>query len=283
LGGHSYEIAKRLGAPGHLIGLDKDPAALAIARERLTAGSSTALNDSKGESLSSARNDKELGDWPEVTLLQCSFAEVGKRFSSAFADGLLADIGVSSLQLDDAARGFSFQADGPLDMRMDPRSERTAEQVVNHLDERQLADVIYEFGEERRSRRIARAIVRSRPIRSTAHLADVISAAARSMKPERIHPATRTFQALRIFVNRELDDLRALVNAAPRVLKPGGRVVVISFHSLEDRIVKDAFREGANKDKHFRVLTKKPVTATELESDRNPRARSAKLRAAEKV
>jgi 16S rRNA (cytosine1402-N4)-methyltransferase len=289
LGGHSYEIAKRLGAPGHLIGLDKDPAALAIARERLTAGSSTAPNDSKSESLSSTRNDSELRDWPQVTLLQCSFAEVGKRFSSGFADGLLADIGVSSLQLDDAARGFSFQADGPLDMRMDPRSERTAEQVVNHLDERQLADVIYEFGEERRSRRIARAICRSRPIRSTAHLADVISAAARPMNrgqdkyDRRIHPATLTFQALRIFVNRELDDLKALLESAPRILKPGGRVVVISFHSLEDRMVKDAFREGAIKNKHFRVLTKKPVTATELESDRNPRARSAKLRAAERI
>ncbi|MGA7361159.1 MAG: 16S rRNA (cytosine(1402)-N(4))-methyltransferase RsmH, partial [Candidatus Sulfotelmatobacter sp.] len=158
-------------------------------------------------------------------------------------------------------------------------------QVVNHLDERELADVIYEFGEERRSRRIARAIVRSRPIRSTAHLADVISAAARPMNSEqrRIHPATRTFQALRIFVNRELDDLRALLEAAPRVLKPGGRVVVISFHSLEDRIVKDAFREAQIKYKYFRVLTKKPVTASEEEHDRNPRARSAKLRAAEKV
>jgi 16S rRNA (cytosine1402-N4)-methyltransferase len=269
LGGHSYEIAKRLGAPGHLIGLDKDPAALAIARERLTGSAGVS----------------PAADWPEITLMQCSFAEVGKRFSSKLADGILADIGVSSLQLDDAARGFSFQADGPLDMRMDPRGERTAEQVVNHLDERQLADVIYEFGEERRSRRIARAICRSRPIRSTAHLADVISAAARPMNQaeRRIHPATRTFQALRIFVNRELEDLQALLAAAPRILKPGGRVVVISFHSLEDRIVKDAFREGANKDKHFRVLTKKPVTATELESDRNPRARSAKLRAAEKV
>jgi 16S rRNA (cytosine1402-N4)-methyltransferase len=167
---------------------------------------------------------------------------------------------------------------------MDPRSERTAEQVVNHLDERELADVIYEFGEERRSRRIARAIVRSRPIRSTAHLADVISAAARPMNSEqrRIHPATRTFQALRIFVNRELDDLQALLKAPPRVLKPGGRVVIISFHSLEDRIVKDAFRDGI-KNKYFRVLTKKPITATKEESDRNPRARSAKLRAAEKV
>jgi 16S rRNA (cytosine1402-N4)-methyltransferase len=272
LGGHSYEIAKRLGAPGHLIGLDKDPAALGIARERLMGSAGV----------------PPAADWPQITLMQCSFAEVGKRFESKFADGILADIGVSSLQLDDAARGFSFQADGPLDMRMDPQSERTAEQVVNHLDERQLADVIYEFGEERRSRRIARAICRSRPIRSTAHLADVISAAARPMNrghdkhDRRIHPATLTFQALRIFVNRELDDLQALLQAAPRILKPGGRVVVISFHSLEDRIVKDAFREGS-KEGYFSVLTKKPVTATELESDRNPRARSAKLRAAERV
>ena len=279
LGGHSYEIAKRLGAPGHLIGLDKDPAALAIARERFVVGHSSLA---VGQRLTT---DDRRPDWPEITLLHRSFAEIAKGQQAASIDGILADIGVSSLQLDDAARGFSFQADGPLDMRMDPRGERTAEQVVNHLDERQLADVIYEFGEERRSRRIARAICRSRPIRSTAHLADVISAAARPMNQaeRRIHPATRTFQALRIFVNRELEDLQALLEAAPRILKPGGRVVVISFHSLEDRIVKDAFREGANKDKHFRVLTKKPVTATELESDRNPRARSAKLRAAEKV
>jgi len=144
--------------------------------------------------------------------------------------------------------------------------------------------VIYEFGEERRSRRIARAICRSRPIRSTAHLADVISAAARPMNPadRKIHPATRTFQALRIFVNRELDDLRALLDAAPRILKPGGRVVVISFHSLEDRIVKDALRDGVRRG-DFRVLTKKPLTSSAEESDRNPRARSAKLRAAEKV
>ncbi len=266
LGGHSYEIAKRLGAPGHLIGLDKDPAALEIARSRLRPSG-------VGEA-----------DWPSIELRQASFASLAKA-RNPIADGLLADIGVSGLQLEDAARGFSFQADGPLDMRMDPHSERTAEQVVNHLDESELADVIYEFGEERRSRRIARAIVRSRPIRSTAHLADVVSAAARPMNSEsrRIHPATRTFQALRIFVNRELDDLRVLLDAAPRILKPGGRVVVISFHSLEDRIVKDAFREGAIKYKHFRVLTKKPVTASEEESDRNPRARSAKLRAAEKV
>jgi 16S rRNA (cytosine1402-N4)-methyltransferase len=251
-----------------LIGLDKDPAALEIAGSRLRV---------------SGFGEAESGDWPSVELRRASFASLAEA-RSPIADGLLADIGVSSLQLDDAARGFSFQADGPLDMRMDPRSERSAEQVVNHLDERQLADVIYEFGEERRSRRIARAICRSRPIRSTAHLADVISAAARPMNSEqrRIHPATRTFQALRIFVNRELDDLRALLEAAPRILKPGGRVVVISFHSLEDRIVKDAFREGA-KQGVYTVLTKKPVTASEQESDRNPRSRSAKLRAAERV
>ncbi len=290
LGGHSYEIAKRLGEPGHLIGLDKDPAALEVARLKLLshgqeeAGSSTALCSPGGDEML-ARSDKAFGDWPKVTLLHRSFAEIAKGQRPAGIDGILADIGVSSLQLQDAARGFSFQAEGPLDMRMDPRSERTAEQVVNHLDERELADVIYEFGEERRSRRIARAICRSRPIRSTAHLAEVISAAARPMNQaeRRIHPATKTFQALRIFVNRELDDLKALLEAAPRILKPGGRVVVISFHSLEDRIVKDAFRESGNKDKYFRILTKKPVTASEEEQDRNPRARSAKLRAAERV
>jgi len=283
LGGHSCEIAKRLGAAGHLIGLDKDPAALEIARKRLTQAPSTADFDSQRESKFLARDDKGEQDWPTVTLLHRSFAGLANDQRPGTIDGLLADLGVSSLQLDDAARGFSFQADGPLDMRMNPQSERTAEQVVNHLDERELADVIYEFGEERRSRRIARAIVRSRPIQSTAHLAGVISAAARSMnRGERIHPATRTFQALRIFVNRELDDLRALVEAAPRILKPGGRVVVISFHSLEDRIVKDAFREGASQGV-YRLLTKKPVTAGDEESDRNPRARSAKLRAAERI
>jgi 16S rRNA (cytosine1402-N4)-methyltransferase len=276
LGGHSYEIAKRLGAPGHLIGLDKDPAALEIAQEKLVVGRS---------SLVVGQPENQSTDWPKITLLHRSFGEIADDQRPATIDGILADIGVSSLQLNDAARGFSFQADGPLDMRMDPHSERTAEQVVNHLDERELADVIYEFGEERRSRRIARAICRSRPIRSTAHLADVISAAARPMNSEqrRIHPATRTFQALRIFVNRELDELKALLEAAPRILKPGGRVVVISFHSLEDRIVKDAFREGGMKDKYYRVLTKKPLTASEEEQDRNPRARSAKMRAAERI
>jgi 16S rRNA (cytosine1402-N4)-methyltransferase len=272
LGGHSLEIAKRLGAAGHLIGFDKDAAALGKAAVSLQPSAvSEGTDDHPGR----------LG-WPSVSLIHASFAEVGERVAPASLDGLLADLGVSSLQLGDAARGFSFQAEGPLDMRMNPMSGETAEQVVNHIDERELADVIYEFGEERRSRRIARAIVRSRPIRTTTQLVEVVSAAARSMKHERIHPATRTFQALRIFVNRELDDLKALMEAAPRVLKPGGRLVVISFHSLEDRIVKDAMRAGA-KDMNFRLLTKKPVMASEVEIERNPRSRSAKMRAAERV
>jgi 16S rRNA (cytosine1402-N4)-methyltransferase len=268
LGGHSYEIARRLGAPGHLIGFDKDPAALERAAVSLQP---SAFSEGRGE-------------WPTVSLVHSSFAEVGERMGAGSVDGILADLGVSSLQLSDAARGFSFQAEGPLDMRMNPMSGATAEQVVNHIDERELADVIYEFGEERRSRRIARAIVRSRPIRTTKQFVEVVSTAARPMKwkHERIHPATRTFQALRIFVNRELDDLKALLEAAPRVLKPGGRLVVISFHSLEDRIVKDAMRAGLT-DKYFRVLTKKPVVASEDEIERNPRSRSAKMRAAEKI
>jgi 16S rRNA (cytosine1402-N4)-methyltransferase len=194
---------------------------------------------------------------------------------------LLADFGVSSLQLDEAQRGFSFRLDAPLDMRMDTRSGETAEQVVNQEDENELADLIYEFGEERRSRRIARAIVRARPIRSTAELASIISAAAPSMKGDKIHPATRTFQALRIRVNDELGEIRSLLASAPSLLKPGGRLVLISFHSLEDRLVKDAFRE-AGRNKVLQVLTKKPVVAEEQEQMRNPRSRSAKLRAAEK-
>jgi 16S rRNA (cytosine1402-N4)-methyltransferase len=285
LGGHSSEIAKRLGAPGHLIGFDKDPNALKIAAKNLSpvVSRSSVVVGEQPERLVT-NDERPASDWPTVTLIHGSFAEIGERIPPASLDGLLADLGVSSLQLGDPARGFSFQADGPLDMRMNPMSGRTAEQVVNHLDERELADVIYEFGEERRSRRIARALVRARPIQTTKQLVDVISAAARPMNQaeRRIHPATRTFQALRIFVNRELDDLKALLEAAPRVLKPGGRLVVISFHSLEDRIVKDATREGA-KQGQYRLLTKKPLTATEEEIESNPRSRSAKMRAAEKI
>jgi 16S rRNA (cytosine1402-N4)-methyltransferase len=264
LGGHSYAIARRLGAGGHLAGFDKDPAALQRARARL------GRPPAGGEQ-----------DWPQITLRQGSFAALLAEQPADSADGILADLGLSSLQLQDAARGFSFQAEGPLDMRMDPHQERTAEQVVNRLDERRLADVIYEFGEERRSRRIARAIVRARPIQTTAELARVVSAACRPMKHERIHPATRTFQAIRIHVNRELEDLDELLREAPRVLRRGGRLVVISFHSLEDRRVKEALREGARQG-IWRVLTRKPVTAGEEEVERNPRARSAKLRAAQR-
>ena len=269
LGGHSWEIARRLGAAGRLIGFDKDAVALERARERLT------------------RPPGELaGDWPQIDLVYASFAEVAQHVAPGGADGLLADLGVSSMQLENAGRGFSFQAEGPLDMRMNTQSGITAEQVVNRFDERELADAIYEFGEERRSRRIARAIVRARPIHTTAQLAAVVSAAARPMNQaeRRIHPATKTFQALRILVNRELDDLRELLSAgeASQVLRKGGRLVVISFHSLEDRIVKDALRDGA-RDGVYRVLTKKPVTADEDEVDRNPRARSAKLRAGERL
>lgn len=286
LGGHSYEIARRLGKQGRLIGFDKDRQALEIARQRL------------------ASPPPELArDWPEVTVLHGSFAEIGERVPAASADGILADLGLSSLQLTEPSRGFSFQAEGPLDMRMNQHDERTADQVVNRMGEEELANVIYEFGEERRSRRIARAIVRARPIRTTAHLAQVISAALRPVKGhptagksglrrgprfkggpemERIHPATRTFQAIRIFVNQELEDLGALLASAPEVLKAGGRLAVISFHSLEDRMVKDAMRDGA-KAGIYRVLTKKPVTPKEDEIGRNPRARSAKLRAAERI
>ena len=270
LGGHSLEIAKRLGAPGRLIGFDKDPKALEIAKSVLSRTSHVAREAAEG--------------WPEIELIHGSFADLAHDARRETHDGILADLGVSSLQFGDPARGFSFQAEGPLDMRMNPLSEPTAEQVVNQFDERELADLIYEFGEERRSRRIARAIVRSRPILTTAQLAAVISTAARPMNQaeRRIHPATLTFQALRIFVNRELDDLRKLLQAAPQLLKPGGRLVVISFHSLEDRIVKDAIKDGARLGQ-YKLLTKKPVTASEEEIGRNPRSRSAKLRAAERV
>ena len=267
LGGHSLAIATLLGREGRLIGFDKDTNALEMARQRLKAP------------------EGREQDWPEITLHHASYAEMAERVPPGSADGVLADLGVSSMQFDDAGRGFSFQADGPLDMRMNPHDELSADQVVNQFDESNLADLIYEFGEERRSRRIARAIVRARPIKSTAHLAQVISAAARPMNQPRgkgIHPATLTFQAIRIYVNRELEDLGALLKAAPQVVKPGGRLVVISFHSLEDRMVKDAMRDGV-RDGVWEPLTKKPVIATEEETAENSRARSAKMRAAARM
>ncbi len=264
LGGHSAEIARRLGGAGKLICFDRDPEAMEKARARL---------DEVAAELASAM--------PTVVYEPRAFSEAAEAIAQGTLDGLLADFGVSSLQLDEAHRGFSFRTDGPLDMRMDTRSGETAEQVVNQEDENELADLIYEFGEERRSRRIARAIVRARPIRTTAELAQIVAAAAPSMKGDKIHPATRTFQAIRIRVNDELGEIQTLLKSAGSLLKPGGRVVLISFHSLEDRLVKDAFKE-AKDAKIFEVLTKKPVVAGEQEMMRNPRARSAKLRAAEK-
>jgi 16S rRNA (cytosine1402-N4)-methyltransferase len=265
LGGHSVAIARKLGGAGKLICFDRDPEAMVKAQKRL------------------AELAGELGpDMPQVRYVAKAFSEAASEIELGSLDGLLGDFGVSSLQLDEAHRGFSFRADGPLDMRMDTRSGETAEQVVNQENEEVLADLIYEFGEERRSRRIARAIVRARPITTTAQLAGIITAVAPSMKGDKIHPATRTFQALRIRVNDELGEIRSLLRSAGSLLKPGGRVVLISFHSLEDRLVKDAFRDGA-KAGIYEVLTKKTVVAKEQEALRNPRSRSAKLRAAQRT
>ena len=264
LGGHTEGILRRLGREGRLIGFDRDPEALALAKARLD------------------RVAGELGSQvPEVTLIGEAFSSISRHLQPGSVDGLLADFGVSSLQFDEARRGFSFQADGPLDMRMDTRTGLTAEQVVNEASERELADLIYEYGEERRSRTVARAIVRGRPVTTTGQLARLVASAVPPMKGQHIHPATRTFQALRIYVNRELDEIRALLEAAPQLLKPSARLVVISFHSLEDRIAKDSLREGARQG-IWKILTKKPVTANEKEIDENPRSRSAKLRAAER-
>jgi 16S rRNA (cytosine1402-N4)-methyltransferase len=265
LAGHAAEIIRRLGPQGRLIGFDRDPEALELAKSRL-------------EQVAT-----QLGDQaPQLTIIGAAFSSISENVEPASLDGILADFGVSSLQIDEPRRGFSFMADGPLDMRQDTRSGPTAEQVVNEASERELADLIYEYGDERRSRRIARAIVRGRPVSTTGQLSRIVASAAPSMKHEKIHPATRTFQALRIYVNRELDEIRSLLEAAPKLLKPSGRLVVISFHSLEDRIAKDILREYA-RDKKFALLAKKPVTASEEEVDRNPRSRSAKMRAAEKI
>jgi len=190
----------------------------------------------------------------------------------------VADLGVSRYQLTDPGRGFSFQSEGPLDMRMDQSVGTTAADLVNHSAEKAIADWIYQLGEERRARKIARAIVRARPVRSTLHLADVVERAVPRTGP--LHPATRTFMALRMVVNREQEELDALLERAPRMVKPGGRIVMISFMSLEDRKVKESFRELARAGKAV-LLTKKPVTPGEREVRENPPSRSAKLRAIE--
>lgn len=268
MGGHAEAIFQQLGPSGQLLGFDRDPEAMSLAKDRL-------------DRIREGKADQR----PKLELIGEAFSSISRHISPGSVDGILADFGASSLHFDEARRGFSFQAEGPLDMRMDTRSGPTAEQVVNEASERELADLIYEFGEERRSRTVARAIVRGRPITTTRQLARIVASAVppmkKSPKSSPIHPATRTFQALRIYVNRELDEIRALFEAAPQLLKPSGRLVVISFHSLEDRIAKDSLRDGA-KQGIWMILTKKPVTAGEEEIERNPRSRSAKMRAAEK-
>jgi 16S rRNA (cytosine1402-N4)-methyltransferase len=259
-GGHAEEILKRLRG-GKLLGIDRDPAALAAGRERL----------------------QVFGE--KLIVLHGNFAEIDALHAAsglASADGLLADLGVSSMQLEDASRGFSFSLPGPLDMRMDPSSGTTAEEIVNRMPERDLAELIFKLGEERHSRRIARALVKARPYRTTTELAQVVTRAIPSRAGlHHLHPATRTFLALRLAVNQELENLAAFLRKALGVLRPGGRAVVVSFHSLEDRLVKQAF-QGWQREGRARLLTKKVIRPGEEEIRANPRSRSGKLRAAEK-
>jgi 16S rRNA (cytosine1402-N4)-methyltransferase len=256
LGGHATAVLRATSPGGRLLGLDRD-----------------------GETLSAAR--VRLGEFgSRVRLEQGDFREIPDRLAGEAADAILLDLGVSSIQLDDAARGFSFQTEGPLDMRMDRSRGTTAADLVNRMREGDLADLIHEHGEEPASRRIARAIARAREakrIETTAELADIVRRAAPRRRPGGIHPATRTFQALRIRVNRELDGLGEAVERIAGCLAPGGRMAVIAFHSLEDREAKRAFR--ALSERGYSLLTRKPVRPGDEEVRANPRARSARLRA----
>jgi len=253
LGGHAAEVLRRSAPDGRLLGVDRDAEALGRAREALAPFAS------------------------RVRLAQADYRDLPALLGDERADGILLDLGVSSLQLDSPERGFSFRQDGPLDMRLDRSQGETADELVNRLREKELADVIFRYGEEPASRRIARAIVRARPIHRTATLAEVVRRAAPRGRRPGLHPATRTFQALRIRVNRELDELAGALASLAGCLAPGGRLAVIAFHSLEDREVKQVFRELARGG--YRLLTKKPVRPGEEEVRRNPRARSARLRA----
>jgi len=269
LGGHAAALFDA--GAGRVIGIDRDQAALAASRERLAA---------VGDRLVLVHRDfRELDD-------------VLKTLQIETIDGALVDLGVSSMQLDDVARGFSFRQDGPLDMRMDPTTGPTAAALIAETDEQSLADVIFRFGEERHSRRVARAIVRARaeqPITRTTQLAAIVRRAAGGRGWQRIDPATRTFQALRIWVNRELDGLAAFLESAVGRLRPGARLAVIAFHSLEDRIVKQTFRRLAAPAgepaaaPRVTLVTRKPIVPDEAETHRNPRSRSARLRAVEKL
>ena len=257
LGGHAAAVLRATAPDGRLRGFDRDGETLARARETLA----------------------PFGD--RARLEQADYREIPERLGEARADGILLDLGISSVQLDDPERGFSFQTDGPLDMRMDRQEGETAADLVNHLPEKELADLIYAFGEERASRPIARGIVRARdraPIRTTAELADIVRRAAPYSRRRGFHPATRTFQALRIGVNRELDGLGEALEQIAGCLAPTGRMAVIAFHSLEDRAVKITFRALAGRG--YTILTRKPLRPSETETRSNPRARSARLRGA---
>ena len=259
-GGHSAAIAERLRC-GKLISLDRDAQALQLAAERL----------------------KRFGT--TVTLVRSSFsriAEVVHELGIPGVDGVLADLGVSSMQLDQAGRGFSFREAGPLDMRMDAEGELTADEIVNRWSEKEIADTLYQGAEEHDSRRIARMIVRARPIRDTAHLATVVAGARKQWGRQRLHPATKTFLALRIAVNREMEALGQFLSRTPATMNRGGRWVVMSYHSGEDRLVKHAFQEGERLGT-LKVLTKHVIQPGEIEVAANPRSRSAKLRCAERV
>lgn len=259
LGGHARMVLEH-GAT-RLIGIDRDTDALALARAALA----------------------PFGD--RVTIVHADYRDLDVVLDGQGVKevaGVLADLGVSSMQLDREGRGFSFRRDEPLDMRMDRTQGETAAELIGRADEEELADAIYRFGEERRSRRVARAIVLARqqaPIDTTGRLAEIVRRAVAARGWQRIDPATRTFQALRIWVNRELDGLDSFIGRAASRLQPGGRLAVISFHSLEDRVVKHTLRGLST----VKVLTKHPIVAGEAEAAANPRARSAKLRGAERV
>lgn len=258
LGGHAGLVAARL-TTGLVIANDRDELSLAMARQ----------------------NTRE---WSErIRYHHGTFAQLAQAMAEARvekAHGLLADLGVSRYQLTAPERGFSFLSDGPLDMRMDQTTGITAAELVNHTPERALADLIYQLGEERRARRIARAIVRARPIRSTLHLADVVERAA--PRTSRVHPATQTFMALRLKVNEEPEELDRLLEAGPDLLLPCGRMVVISFMSSDDRKVKERFRQ-LGREGEAAILTKRPLTPSPEETAQNPASRSAKLRALERI
>jgi 16S rRNA (cytosine1402-N4)-methyltransferase len=257
-GGHTRVLLEHTAPGGKVLALDVDPAAL----------------EAGGRSLS--------GFAERLVLRQANFRQVSEVAAEAgftAVDGVLADIGVSSMMLDDPSRGFSFMREGPLDMRMSPQQSLTAADVVNTYSEREIADILFKYGEERRSRPLARSIVHRRPLATTLDLVAAIERVMGAPRYGRIHPATRTFQALRIAVNEELESLETFLDAAPSTLRSGGRLGVITFHSLEDRIVKNKFRAPGMPG---RVVTRKVVVATDEELRVNPRARSAKLRVWEK-